>query len=157
VGARVLNLTQSQGFEEGDPRVDPAEEAPKDSLMRVRSCRVAIRWKQDISFSLGFDKSDKAFLEGKALIFFLLITTVHCTTVEPQKADFINRKIHLGTKTYPYVVYVPPAHEKSRRLPILLFLHGAGERGNDRRMQTQVGVGPAIRKNPERFKELIVV
>jgi predicted peptidase len=88
---------------------------------------------------------------------FLLITMLNCITGEPKKADFNSRKVRIGNKTYPYMVYVPPARERSHKLPILLFLHGAGERGNDGRMQTQVGVGPAIRKNPERFKKLIVV
>ena len=88
---------------------------------------------------------------------FLLIAMFNCTGREPKKADFINRKVRLGNKTYPYMVYLPPARERSHKLPILLFLHGAGERGNDGHMQTQVGMGPAIRKNPERFKELIVV
>ena len=55
------------------------------------------------------------------------------------------------------MVYASPASERSRKLPVLLFLHGAGERGNDGHLQTQVGMGPAIRNNPERFKNLIVV
>ena len=32
-----------------------------------------------------------------------------------------------------------------------MFLHGAGERGSDGVLQTQVGLGPAIRTYPERF------
>jgi predicted peptidase len=69
---------------------------------------------------------------------------------------FLNRTLTHGGKTYRYVVYVP-AHEKSRPLPIALFLHGAGERGDDGLRQTAVGIGSAIRWAPERFPMIVVM
>jgi predicted peptidase len=39
---------------------------------------------------------------------------------------------------------------------VILFLHGAGERGNDGLFQTAVGIGSAIRQHPKRFPALVV-
>ena len=41
-------------------------------------------------------------------------------------------------------------------LPVILFLHGAGESGHDGMAPTTVGIGPAIRRSPERFPALVV-
>jgi predicted peptidase len=41
----------------------------------------------------------------------------------------------------PYRLYVPPSYDANRRYPLILFLHGAGERGSDNRAQ----VGNALR------------
>lgn len=55
-----------------------------------------------------------------------------------------------------FQVYVPPDHTPERKWPVILFLHGAGEGGLDGLAQTKVGLGPAIRKNPERFPAIAV-
>jgi predicted peptidase len=52
-----------------------------------------------------------------------------------------------------YRVFEPSAAE---RLPLILFLHGAGERGTDDERPTTVGIGPAIDAHPERFPALVV-
>ena len=72
------------------------------------------------------------------------------------ETGFINRSVTIGTTTYPYVVYVPHDWTPDRAWPVILFLHGAGERGNDGLHQTVVGLGNAVRWHPERFPALIV-
>src|ERR1044071_3903827 len=52
-----------------------------------------------------------------------------------------------------YRVYEPSAPEP---LPLILFLHGAGESGTDDVLPTTVGIGPAIDAAPERFPALVV-
>lgn len=52
-----------------------------------------------------------------------------------------------------YRVYVP---RSKKRLPVILFLHGRGELGNDGLAQTTVGLGPAIERNPKRFSAIVV-
>jgi predicted peptidase len=44
-----------------------------------------------------------------------------------------------------YQVWLPAAYDASRRWPAILFLHGAGERGDDGVAQTVVGLGHALR------------
>jgi poly(3-hydroxybutyrate) depolymerase len=43
-----------------------------------------------------------------------------------------------------YAVYVPEGYDGSKAFPVILFLHGAGERGDDGITPAQVGLGPAI-------------
>ena len=43
-----------------------------------------------------------------------------------------------------YTLYVPDGYDGSKSYPAILFLHGAGERGDDGTVQSQVGLGPAI-------------
>src|SRR4029077_5466750 len=44
-----------------------------------------------------------------------------------------------------------------QKWPVILFLHGAGERGSDGLLQTDVGLGHAIRMNPSRGPFVIVM
>lgn len=69
---------------------------------------------------------------------------------------FLDRTTTVGSTTYPYVVYVPRNWIHERSWPVVLFLHGAGERGSDGLRPTQVGVGSAIRFEPERIPALVV-
>ncbi|HEY0159760.1 MAG TPA: prolyl oligopeptidase family serine peptidase [Thermoanaerobaculia bacterium] len=58
---------------------------------------------------------------------------------------FVPRKIASGT----FQLYLPPDLPSSP--PVVLFLHGAGEGGLDGFLQTTVGLGPAMLKDPTRF------
>ena len=73
-----------------------------------------------------------------------------------REGEFVAKSAQMENKTYRYIVYIPPEWNASEKLPVLLFLHGAGERGNDG-SQIEVGVGPAIKNHPDWFKRLIVV
>ena len=55
----------------------------------------------------------------------------------------------------PALLYVPNNYDASREWPLIVFLHGAGERGDDGIRQSAVGIGPAILKNPDRFPCLV--
>ena len=90
-----------------------------------------------------------------ALVAILLVAS--CSSFHrPDESGFLQRELVLGGKTYRYVVYVPTGNDRRQKLPVLLFLHGAGERGEDGLRQTEVGLGPAIRTHPERFPMIVV-
>lgn len=72
------------------------------------------------------------------------------------ETGFLERTAAAGSLTIPYTVYVPPRWTPERKWPVILFLHGAGERGNDGEKQTAVGLGRAIRLAPGRFPALVV-
>src|SRR5262245_51570470 len=59
---------------------------------------------------------------------------------------FLNRTLTVAGETYRYQVYVPADYNQSRIWPVVLFLHGGGERGTDGLVQTEVGIGSAIRR-----------
>ena len=55
-----------------------------------------------------------------------------------------------------YVVYLPANDDASRSWPVILFLHGSGERGSDAMRATQIGVGSAIRRDRDRVPAVVV-
>jgi predicted peptidase len=80
-----------------------------------------------------------------------------CASAEvADDTGFLNRSVTVDGKSYRYVVYVPQEFDAAKRWPVLMFLHGSGERGDDGMRQTVVGVGAAVRWNPERFPMIVV-
>lgn len=72
-------------------------------------------------------------------------------------AGFLMRSVEAGEQKLPYCVYVPPEYDPQRPWPVILFLHGSGERGTDGLLQTEVGIGTAIRRNRARFPAIVVM
>lgn len=69
---------------------------------------------------------------------------------------FLDRTTRAGATTYRYVVYVPFDWTADRAWPVILFLHGVGERGTDGLRQSEVGLGRAIRMSSERVPAIAV-
>ena len=74
-----------------------------------------------------------------------------------QETGFLNRTVNIGGKPVRYQVYVPLDYTPAKNWPVILFLHGAGERGTDGLRQTQVGLGTAIRENARWFPAIVVL
>src|SRR5438034_8549900 len=55
-----------------------------------------------------------------------------------------------------YSLFVPHGYSPEKPVPVILFLHGAGEAGNDDEKPTQVGLGPAVRAREATFPFLVV-
>jgi predicted peptidase len=51
---------------------------------------------------------------------------------------------------------VPANYTGQEALPVILFLHGAGERGSDGLLQTATGLGKAIRADASRYPAIVV-
>ncbi|MEW4567268.1 family 16 glycoside hydrolase [Tautonia sp. JC769] len=66
---------------------------------------------------------------------------------DPAAPGFHLRTLRTESKAR-YTVFVPEGYDGDRAFPIVLFLHGAGERGDDGVIPSQVGLGPSIAKNP---------
>jgi poly(3-hydroxybutyrate) depolymerase len=75
----------------------------------------------------------------------------------PQDTGFLNRTVSLQGTTYRYQIYVPEQWRPTQSWPIILFLHGRGERGFEGLWQTQVGLPMAVRDHPDRWPFLIVM
>jgi predicted peptidase len=69
---------------------------------------------------------------------------------------FINKQLGSDYATDRYVLYVPRDYRPDKAWPLIVFLHGAGERGDDGLIPTEVGIGSAIRRNPDRFPGLVL-
>jgi predicted peptidase len=70
---------------------------------------------------------------------------------EPQ-TGFLDR-VHKDAdgKEAKYILFVPHDYKGDKPYPIILFLHGSGETGTDGVKPSQVGLGPAIKKDEGRF------
>ena len=79
------------------------------------------------------------------------------TRAAAQETGFLDRTVGLAGKRVRYQVYVPFDYTRSRDWPVILFLHGAGERGTDGLRQTEVGLGAAIRRSRDRFPAIVVM
>ncbi|MFL5528518.1 MAG: prolyl oligopeptidase family serine peptidase [Gemmatimonadaceae bacterium] len=90
------------------------------------------------------------------LTFSLVPSFVAGQTQSAVETGFLNRSISFGGQTYKYQIFVPASYTRSERWPVILFLHGAGERGSDGFMQTQVGLASAIRQSAARFPAIAV-
>ena len=77
----------------------------------------------------------------------------------PQDTGFLNRTVESHGIAYRFQVYLPEEWRRDeRRLwPVILFLHGRGERGSEGMWQTQIGLPQAVRDHPERWQFVIVM
>ncbi|MGQ0766949.1 MAG: prolyl oligopeptidase family serine peptidase [Gemmatimonadota bacterium] len=76
--------------------------------------------------------------------------------VASQETGFLDRSVTIDAVGYRYQVYVPREFRRTRPWPVILFLHGGGQYGRDGISQTNLGLAPAVRQNPERFPAVIV-
>lgn len=94
----------------------------------------------------------------KIISFSAIMFLINATLSYAQSAEsgFLNRTVSLDGIEYRYQTYVPHNYNSTEKWPVMLFLHGGGERGSDGLKQTQVGLGKAIRLNPERWQSIAV-
>ncbi|MBI2423583.1 MAG: dienelactone hydrolase family protein [Candidatus Hydrogenedentes bacterium] len=81
---------------------------------------------------------------------------VASTAHAPETSGFLNEVLVSADQAYRYVLYVPHDYTPDTAWPLVVFLHGAGERGNDGLIQTEVGIGTAIRRYQDRFPALVL-
>jgi predicted esterase len=77
----------------------------------------------------------------------------------PQETGFLNRTLELHGVIYHYQVYLPEEWRRDdhKQWPVILFLHGRGERGSEGMWQTQFGLPQQVRDHPERWPFVIVM
>ena len=86
----------------------------------------------------------------------LLLLLGIAASLQQTQTGFLDRSVTVGTRAYHYQVYVPADYASKPNWPAILFLHGAGERGTDGLIQTNVGLGAAIRQNASRYPAIVV-
>jgi predicted peptidase len=89
----------------------------------------------------------------------LIALSLTATPSEARKTEtgFLDRKVSVAGTEYKYQVFVPEDWTKNKKWPVILFLHGAGERSDDGLIQTEVGIGTAIRRYRNRFPAVVVM
>ena len=96
---------------------------------------------------------------GKSLLTLFVFCLLTANPARARKAEtgFLDRSINVRGIEYKYQVYVPPDWSSRKKWPIILFLHGSGERGDDGLLQTAVGLPVAVRKDRNRVPAVIVI
>lgn len=57
---------------------------------------------------------------------------------------------------YRYRVFLPRGYDRARAWPVVLFLHGSDERGDDDVSQATSGLGPYVLAHPRRVPAIVV-
>ena len=93
--------------------------------------------------------------------------TTGCATTDRKKVGissetvtgtgFITRVITVDGRDRAYCLYVPREYSPEKAWPLIVALHGSGERGEDGLLQTEVGIGHAIRRHADRFPCLVLM
>jgi predicted peptidase len=75
-------------------------------------------------------------------------------TLKPyQRGEFVS-----GGKTLPYRVLYPDHYDRTKKYPLILFLHGAGERGDDNEKQLVHGARLFLKdENRKSFPAIVVI
>jgi len=83
----------------------------------------------------------------------------HAAPEPPQDTGFLNRRVELEGVNYRYQVYLPEEWRRDdhKQWPIILFLHGRGERGSEGMWQTQIGLPMELRDHPDRWPFVVVI
>lgn len=86
----------------------------------------------------------------------LLLPALFLPAVAGAETGFLHRTVRVDSTTYRYQVYVPASYSPSEKWPVVLFLHGSGERGSDGARQTHLGL-PARLRQMNDFPAIVVM
>ncbi len=93
----------------------------------------------------------------------VLTALVASVALASSAADAVQRGFQNRTITdadgskHPFVIFVPTKYQPGSKPPVMLFLHGSGERGDNNIDQIMVGLAPAIWKRKGAFPFVTVI
>ncbi len=103
-----------------------------------------------------FDNS-VMWLRYSMICVLLLLAGPAVSAERPQASGrFVDQTFRDVNGEYKYVVFVPAGYQSDKASPAILWLHGAGERGTDNRLQLTVGLAPFIQARAKTFPFLVV-
>jgi len=89
--------------------------------------------------------------------FFVAITLSLTATVNSlQAGEFVSHVYQGESGASKYSVYLPDGFSRDKSWPVMLWLHGAGERGDDGSLQTKFGLGNILRTSKSTFPFVVV-
>jgi predicted peptidase len=111
-----------------------------------------------LSFVLKFGMRRNANVWSRQLLFMLVSLWIGVPVfAKSHETGFLDRTITLQGVTYKYQVFVPDSWTPRQKWPVVLFLHGSGERADDGLQQTDTGIGTAIRVDRTRIPAIVVM
>lgn len=83
------------------------------------------------------------------MLLIVFITTPTVNTKAAQTKDYLKEVYNdfekYGSASLPYRLFVPEDYDSEKEYPLVIFLHGAGERGYDNERQITFGLTPTKR------------
>lgn len=95
-----------------------------------------------------------------AVLCVLFAVATACATLAPSREAMgrsVAREVVIDGAAHGYRVFVPAKNVGDGQPPVILFLHGAGERGSDNRAQLRAGLGPYLRAHAADFPAIVVL
>src|SRR5437899_3313563 len=80
-----------------------------------------------------------------------------CRPAAKAERPFVAAMVSLGRQSLPYAIYLPPGYSPKKPWPVILCLHGFGERGSDGVAPTRAALGAVLQRHPERFRCLVIL
>ncbi len=95
-------------------------------------------------------------MKAIAILFSLISATFVCRAQD--KGVFLKETFTDNGFTLPYRVMYPENYDSTKQYPLVFFLHGAGERGDDNEKQLTHGAGFFIKYNhdPSQFPAIVI-
>jgi predicted peptidase len=91
------------------------------------------------------------------LLALLCLLLPRLALARKHETGFLDREVSVGGVSYHYQVFVPSDFDSHKKWPVILFLHGVGDRGTDGLRETDIGVAHAIRLDATRFPFIVVM
>lgn len=76
--------------------------------------------------------------------------------VPDEHHGFLQQRVTTAQGVHTFMIYRPTHYTQQDRWPVILYLHGGGERGSDGIEPTQVGLGQAVQKTLGYFPFVVV-
>jgi predicted peptidase len=97
------------------------------------------------------------FSKALRIFLFLCLPFPFPAYAKKYETGFLDRTITIQAVNFKYQVFIPEDWTPRQKWPVILALHGAGERGDDGLLQTDIGIGTAIRSNRSAIKAIVVM
>jgi len=89
---------------------------------------------------------------------YMLLTATTILAQDPTFKPYLRKEFVSGDNTLPYRVLYPENYDKSKKYPLILFLHGAGERGDDNEKQLVHGARLfLVEANRKAFPAIVII
>src|SRR5580765_3741481 len=75
----------------------------------------------------------------KKLIILCIVNLLAISLLAQDKSIYLKRLFIRGNDTLRYRIMLPENYKPKKKYPVVLFLHGSGERGNDNEAQLTHG------------------
>lgn len=101
-------------------------------------------------------------MRSRVAVLALLVLSFCSLACSPSLADesigrgFVDRVLKDDDGEHKYVVFIPKNYSSTKKWPVILSLHGAGERGSDGKKQLTIGLAPFVKIRQATYPFVVV-